>query len=139
MAKVAYARASSTAKPAVFFDRWKDMDSWPQWSTDTKWVKLNGPFEPGTYGVMQPTGGPKVKFVIAAVKPNREYTDVSLLPGASLRFEHLVEPTPTGSALEVTVTVTGPLALVWRIILGSKFRTAAQSDLDRLVRIAETT
>jgi hypothetical protein len=137
MIRIAYARASSTAKPTVFFDRWKDIDSWPEWSTDTKSVRLEGPFEVGTRGFLQPTGGPKVKFVIVAIRENREYTDVSLLPGATLKFEHLVEPTPTGSALEVTVTVTGPLALVWRVILGSKFRTTAQSDLDRLVRLAE--
>ncbi|MEP6462626.1 MAG: hypothetical protein ABJC62_04270 [Frankiaceae bacterium] len=58
--------ATSTATPAAFFARWIDHDTWPEWSPDTEWVRLDGPVEVGTRGVLKPKGGPKAKFVISA-------------------------------------------------------------------------
>lgn len=137
MIELGRGHATSTATPAAYFARWIDHDSWPQWSPDTQWVRLNGPVEVGTRGVLKPTGGPKAKFSISACTPGREYTDTTLLPGARLVFQHLVEPAATGCALDVRVTIDGPLAFVWSKIVGSGFRESAQADLDRLVQIVE--
>jgi hypothetical protein len=90
--------------------------------------------------VLKPKGGPKVKFVIAALVPDREFVDVSLLVGARLTFRHLVETLPDGGCrVRVSVTMTGPLRRLWALILGKGFRTNLQPDLDRLVAAAEST
>jgi hypothetical protein len=135
---VAEAHASSSAPPSAFFARWADMATWPEWNTDTEWVRLDGPFTAGSTGVLKPKGGPKVKFVIATLVADREFTDVSLLAGARLTFRHLIEPLPEGgSTVRVTVTVAGPLGWFWNLVLGKGLKASLRPDLGRLAIAAE--
>jgi hypothetical protein len=137
MIELGHGTATSPAPPAAFFTRWIDHDTWPAWSPDTEWVRLDGPPAVGTHGVLKPKGGPKAKFVISACTPPQEYTDTTLLPGARLVFTHTAEPSSEGSALEVLVTIAGPLAFFWAKVMGKGFRESAQADLDRLVALVE--
>jgi hypothetical protein len=137
--EIATAHATSTGQPAAFFARWNDVESWPLWSPDTTWAKVDGPCEVGARGVMKPAGGPKVRFVIVAAERDREQTDVTLLLGARLRFRHLVAPTPAGgSTLDVDITMEGPMTWLWSRVLGPNFKKTAQTDLDRLVKLVES-
>jgi len=138
MKTLVHASAFSSAAPSGFYDRWIDHDTWREWSPDCDWVRVGGPIAIGTRGVLKPTNGPKVRFVISALTPDREYTDTSRLPGARLEFQHLVSPVPEGSALEVTIRLSGPLSFLWSRILGPGFRKSAPEDLSRLVAIVET-
>ncbi len=87
--------------------------------------------------MLKPRGGPRVRFTISTCTPEREHTDTSTLPGAPLVFAHTAAPTAVGTELGVRVTVSGPLERLWALLLGSGFRTSAQGDLDRLVRLVE--
>lgn len=137
MMELGHGTATSTASPDAFFARWIEHDTWSQWSPDTEWVRVDGPVAVGTRGVIKPKGAPKVKFVISACTPGREYTDTSLLPGARLVFQHTVAPDGAGSQLDVRITMSGPLSLLWAKIMGGGFRDGAQADLDRLVGLVE--
>jgi len=129
--------ATSTASPDAYFARWIDHSTWPTWSPDTEWVRVDGPVAVGTRGVLKPKRGPKAKFVISECVPGEEYTDTTQLPGARLVFRHTVEPAGPGSDLHVRITMDGPLAFVWAKIMGGSFRHSAQADLDRLVGLVE--
>ena len=137
MITLAHAAAQSTSTPSQFFARWIDHDSWSEWAPDIQWVRLTGPVAEGTRGVLKPKGGPAAKFVISALVTDREYTDTSKLPGATLVFQHLVSPSPTGADLEVRVTLDGPLARLWAAILGKGFASTAPADLERLVDVVQ--
>ncbi|MGH2905673.1 MAG: SRPBCC family protein [Solirubrobacterales bacterium] len=137
MIKLTTAHTISSAPPAEFFARWADMESWPEWNTDTEWVRLDGPFKSGSTGQLKPKGGPKVNFVIERLSAS-EFVDVSKLIGARLTFDHRIEQTPAGgSDVSVAVTLDGPLARVWNVILGKDIKSSVQPDLDRLVAVAE--
>ncbi len=137
MIELGLGHAISTASPDAYFARWIDHDTWPAWSPDTEWVRVDGPVQVGTRGVLKPKGAPKVKFIISACSPGREYTDTTLLPGARLVFQHTVEPAASGTELRVQITMRGPLTFLWSKIMGAGFRESAQADLDRLVRMVE--
>jgi hypothetical protein len=138
MTTLATAHVTSPAGPAAFFDRWADMATWPEWNLDTEWVKLDGPFTQGSTGTLKPKGGPVVPFLIERLVPNEEFVDVSKLLGARLTFAHVVQPRPHGgSEVAVTVSMTGPLAWLWKVILGKGLKASAQPDLERLARVAE--
>jgi hypothetical protein len=136
MIEITQAHAESSAPPSAFFARWADMATWPDWNADTDWVRLDGPFVEGATGVLKPKGGPKVPFVVASLT-DREFVDVSRLVGARLTFDHQIAPTPLGCTIDVRVTIRGPLARMWALILGKGFRATLQPDLDRLVALAE--
>ena len=138
MITIATAHADSTAAAPAFFACWADVATWQEWNLDTEWVRLDGPFVEGTTGMLKPKAGPKVKFVIETLVPNREFVDVSMLPGARLTFRHVVTTRPAGgSTIDVAVTMDGPLRWPWARILGKGFLASAQPDLDRLVKAAE--
>ena len=134
---LAEARITSTADPAAFFARWADTATWPEWNADTSWVRLDGPFATGSTGVLKPKGGPKTPFVLAKVSAD-EFTDVSTLLGARLTFRHLVTVTSAGTHVAVAVTLAGPLARVWNVILGKGIKATLQRDLEALKETAES-
>ena len=139
MMTLGQATITSAAAPSAFFDRWADMATWPEWNSDTEWVRLDGPFVTGATGVLKPKGGPKTKFVVSRLVQGHEFTDVSTLLGARLTFRHLVEVTPIGTTrVNVTVTLGGPLARVWNLILGKGIAASLQRDLDQLRAAAES-
>jgi hypothetical protein len=132
------AHATSSAAPAAFFARWGDVSTWPEWNSDTEWVRLDGPFAAGATGVLKPKGGPKVKFVIDRLSA-QELVDVSKLFGARLTFAHDVTARDDGgTTIDVTITMSGPLAWLWKRILGKGLQQSAQPDLDRLVKATES-
>jgi hypothetical protein len=131
----AEATITSDAAPSVFFARWADMATWPEWNADTEWVRLDGPFAAGSTGVLKPRGGPKTKFVIAGLT-DEEFTDVSRLLGARLTFRHVVAVVPEGTQVRVAVSLTGPLAFLWNAILGKGIKESLQRDLDALAAAA---
>jgi hypothetical protein len=138
MTTITTAQVTSSAPPSAFFAHWADMDTWPEWNTDTEWVRRDGPFATGTKGQLKPKGGPKVRFVLESVVPERNFVDVSLLPGARLTFRHTVTALPDGGCrVDVDVTLDGPLAPAWNLLLGKGFRASAQPDLERLAAVCE--
>jgi hypothetical protein len=138
MTLIATARVTTPAAPVAIFARWADTDTWPQWNSDTEWVRLDGPFTEGATGTLKPKGGPKVPFVVERLVQDREFVDVSRLVGARLTFAHLVTAQADGGCdVDVTISMSGPLARVWTLILGTELRGSVQADLDGLARAAE--
>jgi Polyketide cyclase / dehydrase and lipid transport len=136
MTRIATAHVTSTASPAAFFARWADMATWPEWNLDTEWVRLDGPFVEGATGTLKPKGGPKVPFVVARLTAH-EFVDVSKLLGARLTFAHRVTSAEDKTEVSVEASISGPLAAVWRLILGKGIAASAQPDLERLAAAAE--
>lgn len=66
-----------------------------------------------------------------------EFVDVSRLVGARLTFAHHVSTTGDKTEVSADVRISGPLAPVWRLILGKGIAASAQSDLERLAALAE--
>ena len=138
MTDIATGTVTSSAPPSAFFDRWADMATWPEWNLDTEWVRLDGPFTQGATGTLKPKGGPKVRFIVESLVPEREFVDVSRLAGARLTFAHNVTRTVDGGcSVHVNVSMNGPLAWLWERVLGKGLRSSLQPDLARLARAAE--
>jgi hypothetical protein len=138
MVQLVSVRAASTAPPSAFFDRWADTDSWPEWDEAVRWVRRDGPFAEGTRGSLKPKGGPKVDFVIETLVPEREFTDRSTMPGAALTIRHLVEVMDDGrTGITVVVSIDGPLARLWRLLVGRGITESTPAGLHRLVGVVE--
>ncbi|BCJ45929.1 hypothetical protein GCM10010168_56510 [Actinoplanes ianthinogenes] len=132
MKTIATAKITTDVPAQAFFERWADMATWPEWNTDTDWVRLDGPFRTGATGKLKPKGGPVTRFVVTSLVPGREFTDVSLLAGARLTFQHLVTEEHGRTTVAVRVTVTGPLAFLWTAVLGKGIASGIDGDLARL-------
>jgi len=132
------AHATSTAPPAAFFERWADMDTWPEWDEAILWVQRDGPFAQGTTGTLKPRGGPKVPFVIRTLVDGSEFTDRSTLVGAALTIRHLVGVGDDGrTGIDIEVSIDGPLARLWKLVMGRGVARSTPTGLRRLVEAAE--
>lgn len=137
MRELVACQRTSTAAPARYFQRWIDHATWPQWSPDTTWARVDGPVQTGARGTLKPRGGPKTTFVVSEYHPDQLYTDVSRVPGATLTFRHAVDVTEAGTRLTVTVWLDGPLSGFWARTAFRKFATSVPADLDRLITLVE--
>jgi hypothetical protein len=137
MAMLCTASATSSAPPDVFFARWADMDTWPEWDEAVAWARLDGPFAAGSTGVLKPKGGPKVSFVIETLVGGEEFTDVSSMPGAKLRIRHVVSVDERATRIDIDVSIEGPLAWLWRRLIGKGIASSTPVGLARLVAVAE--
>jgi hypothetical protein len=134
---LATAQIITKAQAHAIFRLWEDVEQWPTWDNGIEWAKLEGPFSTGTNYRLKPKGGPVTKATIQLVENDHAFNDVSHLPGAKLYFEHVIEPTGSARTVTHTVRINGPLAWLWRRILGKNIQKGLQPALDTLGRLAE--
>jgi uncharacterized protein YndB with AHSA1/START domain len=134
MTTLAQLRTDLPVPPAELYARWADPDTHPAWSHDLAWVRLEEPLAVGARGHLRPKGGPRSRFTVTELVPDRTFADTTHLPGARLTFRHEAVPAGTGSRVTVTVTVEGPLSRLWARILGpAATQEGIEKDLTELV------
>jgi hypothetical protein len=106
---------------AVWKKAYADADAWPAWNAELKSASLNGPLSLGTTAKIVFKTGLRLRFRVIEFEDGRLFTDESRLPGARMGHRHLVEPTADGgSRLTNTIYIDGPLAPLWRRIMGPR-------------------
>jgi hypothetical protein len=95
-----------------------DASAWPKWNTEIKRAQLDGPLAHGAKAKIVFGTGLRLRFHVVVFEDGQLFTDESRLPGARIGHRHLVEPTETGSRLTNTIYIEGPLAPLWRRIMG---------------------
>ncbi|HMC50134.1 MAG TPA: SRPBCC family protein [Solirubrobacterales bacterium] len=95
-----------------------DPGAWPKWNAEIKRAELDGPLAPGAKAKIVFGTGLRLRFRVVEFEEGRLFTDESRLPGARMGHCHLVEPTASGSRLTNTIYIEGPLAPLWRRIMG---------------------
>ncbi len=105
--------------PASIWEKaYADATAWPRWNAEIKRAELDGPLALGATAKIVFGTGLRLRFRVVEFEDGRLFTDESRLPGARMGHRHLVEPTETGSRLTNTIYIEGPLAPLWRRIMG---------------------
>lgn len=122
------------ASPAEAWEKaYADAGAWPQWNAELKSAKLDGPLRLGATAKIVFKTGLRLRFKVVEFEDGRLFTDESRLPGARMGHRHLVEPAPNGgSRLTNTIYIEGPLAGLWRRVLGPR-ATKALPAAQRLI------
>jgi hypothetical protein len=102
-----------------------------------KRAKLDGPLREGAEARIVFRTGLRLRFRVVELEDGRLFTDEARLPGARMGHRHLVEPAGEGgSRLTNTIYVEGPLAGLWRRILGPAAARALPGAQREAVRLA---
>ena len=105
--------------PATVWEKaYADADAWPVWNAELRHATLDGPLALGAKAKIVFRSGLRLRFEVVEFEQGRLFTDESRLPGTRMGHRHLVEQTATGSRLTNTIYIEGPLAALWRRILG---------------------
>lgn len=104
---------------AVWERAYADVTAWPEWNAEIRRASLDRPLDLGASALIVFRTGLRLRFQVVEFDQGRLFTDEARLPGARMGHRHLVEPTGEGgSQLTNTIYINGPLAWLWRRILG---------------------
>jgi hypothetical protein len=129
--------ADSAADPHAVWRRYVDVEHWCEWSQQgVDWSRIDGPFEVGTKGKSKPPGSPTLRFRLTAVEPDALFVSEARMPGAHLRFEHLIAPTEPGSRITHRVTLDGLLAFLYTRVVRKGVEQGLPDGVERLAVMA---
>jgi hypothetical protein len=103
---------------SVWQKAYADAAAWPRWNAEIRRAQLDGPLAQGAKAKVVFGTGLRLRFHVVEFEDGRLFTDESRLPGARMGHRHLTEPTETGCRLTNTIYIGGPLAPLWRRIMG---------------------
>jgi uncharacterized protein YndB with AHSA1/START domain len=123
------------ATPEALWRLYADPATWPSWDPDAELITLDGPFATGSTGTMKFTGQDPLTYVLEDVEPERAFTDVTSVNGATIRFGHRIEPTGEGTRLthELRIDAEEPFAHE----LGAMISADIPDSMTRLAQLAE--
>jgi hypothetical protein len=125
--------------PASVWEKaYADAAAWPKWNAEIKRAELDGPLIQGAKAKIVFGTGLRLRFGVVEFEDGRLFTDESRLPGARMGHRHLVEPTESGSRLTNTIYIEGPLAPLWRRIMGPAAARTLPGAQRAVVELAET-
>jgi hypothetical protein len=111
--------AAEVPPTAVWEKAYASAESWPQWNSEIKKASLDGPLALGATAKIIFRTGLRLRFRVVEYEEKQLFTDESRVPGARMGHRHLIAPTAWGgSRLTNTIYIDGPLAPLWRRILG---------------------
>jgi uncharacterized protein YndB with AHSA1/START domain len=129
--------AKSDAPPEAVWNRYTDVENWNEWSKKgVEESSIDGDFEVGTSGTSKAPHLPKGKFEVITVEPERKFASKASLPGASLVFEHELEPADGGTRITHRATLDGPLAVVWTPLISRIVKRGLPDGVERLAELA---
>ncbi|MES3003531.1 MAG: hypothetical protein V4787_22755 [Pseudomonadota bacterium] len=128
-----YSKTVKGLSAAQVWQVWSDVDRWHLWQGDIEYARMNGAFETGGSFKFKPKGGPDLTLELSEVRPGSLFIDVTRFPLARMVDSHeLIE---RGSELEIktTVTMQGPLAFLWRKLVGEDVVKSLPAQTDSLI------
>lgn len=118
------------------FALYEDVGSWPAWDSETLAVHLPG-LRPGASGWLKPRQGPKAKICISEVVQDRSFTVEGLLPLCRMQFGHELDGEGDRTSVTHWVRFTGPLAPLFRRLIGKGIDRTLPHTLAGLKRASE--
>ncbi|MBI3218539.1 MAG: polyketide cyclase [Bacteroidetes bacterium] len=129
---------STSVTSDKIWEVWTDVPNWKQWDRGLKEAILDGEFIVGTKGKLIPDKGPKSRFVISELEPNKSYTFKTKIPFGWLIIKRTLVVKEGKTFFTHDVEFTGVLKRVLGNRLGKNYRAMLPSVLAEIKRIAES-
>lgn len=129
---------AGVSQASVWQKAYADTAAWPKWNAEIKQAQLDGPLAQGAKAKIVFGTGLRLRFHVVEFEEGRLFTDESRLPGARMGHRHLVEPTESGSRLTNTIYIEGPLASLWRRIMGPAAARTLPAAQRAVVELAQS-
>ncbi|WP_323855385.1 VOC family protein [Xenorhabdus koppenhoeferi] len=98
---------SVNAKPSQIWAHYVDFDLRKKWEIDLEYFKFEGEIRTGQYGRMTLSGMPEIRFYLANIEINKEFTDQVNVPQMGmLTFCHQILTDENNMAERIQVTVS---------------------------------
>ena len=130
-------RDAEVPPEAVWQNAYAGADAWPAWNEEIKSARLDGPLREDAEAKIVFRTGLRLRFRVVEFEQGRLFTDEARLPGARMGHRHLLEPRGEGGCrLENTIYIEGPLAFLWRRVMGPRAARALPDGQRAAVTLA---
>ena len=126
-----------TASRNQVFALYEDVASWPTWDSETVDIHLPS-FGQGASGWLKPRQGPKAKIKVTEFTRDRSFTVESALPFCRIQFGHDLADEESQTCVTHWVRFTGPLAPLFRRLIGNGMDRSLPDTLAGLKRASES-
>jgi Polyketide cyclase / dehydrase and lipid transport len=109
-----------------------DVAAWGQVDHNIDYVAVDGTPKLGTKFTLKPKGGPTLRFEIGKFEPPLVYSDICKMPFAKMETEHRIER-GAKTRVVVTITIAGPLAPLWGLVVGRKHAAGLPAQTERII------
>ena len=117
-----------------------DVERWPEWTASVTSVERldHGPFGVGSRARVRQPRLPAATWTVTALEPGRSFEWRSAVPGLRSVGDHRVDATgDRASRVTLSVTWSGPLAPVVRLVWGNLSRRYVEMEAEGLKRRCE--
>ena len=116
----------TSAAPEVVWRIWSDPPGWATWNPDVSSVTLEGPFGVGAGGTMTTKSGGSHQIQFTTVEDGRAFElETRVVPLTQFVFRCEVWPeSDGGSQISQTLTMRGPLAVIFSPMMGGRIAEA---------------
>ena len=128
-----YSKTVKDLSAAQVWKVWSDVDRWHLWQDDIEYARMNGPFESGGSFKFKPKGGPDLTLELSEVRPNALFVDITRFPLARMVDSHELIERDGGLEIRTTIRMEGPLAFLWRKIVGEDVVKSLPAQTDHLI------
>lgn len=124
--------------PQQLYRAISDIRRWPLWDSELETTVHDGRLEAGTRFTLKPRGGPKVSMTIERAEAPGRFVDLSHLPLAKMRTAHWFTAEPSGTRVDITIEIWGPLAFLWDRIVARKLAAGVAEQTGAFLAYAGT-
>jgi hypothetical protein len=110
---------------------------WHKWDTELKEATLEGDFALNAKGSITPKKGPKLKFYISEIIPNKSYTFNTKMPVGELVIKRTLTVENEVVYFTDDIAFTGFLKFIFGFMLGGQFRKVLPEVMENFKRLAE--
>jgi len=128
-------KLETTASPAAIWQRWGDVQHWPEWDESLAWVRFRGVLTLGSQGAMKLRSGERLNFRVIACTPGTGFICQARTLGTVIRMVFQVKPSNFGARLTHRVEVRGVLAWLLAFTLGRHLRESLPVAARKLARL----
>lgn len=107
------------ASPRVVWNILADVERWPSWTPTMRAVKklTAGPLAKGTKARISQPKLPTAVWRVTEIHEGRDFTWISRSPGIRVTARHIIQSTPDGARVTLSVRFSGLLAPVMAMML----------------------
>jgi hypothetical protein len=109
--------ATDLPPSAIWSCAYADAQAWPAWNKEIASARLDGPLALDATARVVFRTGLRLRFRVVEFLDGRLFTDEARLIGARMGHRHLISE---DGVLSNTIYIEGPLAGLWRAILGPR-------------------
>ncbi len=114
-----------------------NVDRWKEWDTELKSSTLLENFDLGAKGILTPKKGPKLKFHISKITPNKSYTFVTKMPVGTLEIKRTLRNIENQIEFTDDIKFTGFLKRLFGLTLGGGFKSVLPDVMQNFKELVE--